>query len=48
MEKDLIDLEVILEDDDYRILKKKAEEIGIDVKDYLISEIPPLKKRTAS
>ena len=36
MEKDLIDLEVILEDDDYKILKKKAEEIGIDVKDYLI------------
>ena len=30
MGKDLIDLEVILEDDDYKILKKKAEEIGID------------------
>lgn len=37
MGKDLIDLDVILEDDDYKILKKKAEEIGVDVKDYLIN-----------
>lgn len=37
MEKDLVDLDVILEDDDYKVLKKKAEEIGIDVKNYLIN-----------
>lgn len=37
MAKDLIDLDVTLKDEDYEILKKKAEEVGIDVKDYLIN-----------
>ena len=37
MAKDLINLDITLEDEDYEILKKKAEEIGIDVKNYLIN-----------
>ena len=37
MAKDSINLDVTLEDEDYKILKKKAEEIGIDVKNYLIN-----------
>ena len=37
MAKDLIDLDITLEDDDYEILKEKAEEVGVDVKSYLIN-----------
>lgn len=37
MGKDLINLDVTLEDEDYEILKKKAEEASVDVKNYLIN-----------
>lgn len=37
MEKDLVDLDVMLEDDDYEILKEKAKKAGVDIKDYLIN-----------
>lgn len=48
MEKDLVDLEITLEDEDYEALKERADKIGTDVQTYLIGDFVSayLKKAT--